>query len=174
MPPRRRTMLTPVQTMASEVGALPIRGSCGQLLVYVTVSPGRSVAAAHADQKKKAASAGAGGIGDGAPRQRVLLAALGEEAGVVGGVGLDGAGAMVRHGDRRGGGVVGVGADLAAEPLAEGGLRLGRELGVRGAALAEGGVVEDGGQLAVQPVGGPVGRDVCAVAPDGAELHAAE
>ena len=26
----------------------------------------------------------------------------------------------------------------------------------------------------MQPVGGPVGRDVAAVAPDGADLHAAE
>src|SRR5512141_2341187 len=41
-----------------EVISLPTSGSCGQLLVYdVPVSPGRSVAADHADQKKNALSA---------------------------------------------------------------------------------------------------------------------
>jgi len=49
-------MLTPVQTTVSPVGRLPTSGSWGQLLVYVTVSPGRFVAAAHEVQKKKAAS----------------------------------------------------------------------------------------------------------------------
>ena len=47
-------MLTPVHTTASPVGRLPTSGSCGQLLVYVTVSPGRLVDAAHEVQKKKA------------------------------------------------------------------------------------------------------------------------
>src|SRR6185369_3904859 len=54
MPPSNRMMLTPVQTTASPVGRLPTSGSCGQLLVYVTVSPGRLVDAAQDDQKKKA------------------------------------------------------------------------------------------------------------------------
>src|SRR5215203_4144971 len=56
MPPSSRMMLTPVHTTASPVGRLPTRSSCGQLLVYVTVEPGRFVDAAHDDQKKKAAS----------------------------------------------------------------------------------------------------------------------
>ena len=47
-------MLTPVHTIVSPVGVLPTRGSCGQLLVYETSSPGRFAAAAHALQKKKA------------------------------------------------------------------------------------------------------------------------
>jgi hypothetical protein len=49
-------MLTPVHTIASPVGTFPMRGSCGQLLVYEMVLPGRVVAAAHAVQKKKALS----------------------------------------------------------------------------------------------------------------------
>ena len=40
----------PVQMMASLVGRLSIRSSCGQLLVYVISSPGRLVDAAHDDQ----------------------------------------------------------------------------------------------------------------------------
>src|SRR5215468_6363064 len=56
MPPRSTMMLTPVHTSASEVGLLSISGSCGQLLVYVTLSSGRFVAAAHAEQKKNADS----------------------------------------------------------------------------------------------------------------------
>ena len=47
-------MLTPVHTTVSPVGALPTRGSCGQLFVYETLSPGRFAAAAHALQKKNA------------------------------------------------------------------------------------------------------------------------
>src|SRR5688572_14397866 len=53
MPPtaaRSRITLTPVHTSASGVTVLPTSGSCGQLLVYVTVSSGRSVVAAQADQ----------------------------------------------------------------------------------------------------------------------------
>jgi hypothetical protein len=43
---------------AEPVMVLPTSGSCGQLLVYeMPVSPGRSVDAAHDDQKKKAVSA---------------------------------------------------------------------------------------------------------------------
>ena len=49
-------MLTPVQTIVSAVGRFPTSGSCGQLLVYVMVSFGRLVDAAHAVQKKKADS----------------------------------------------------------------------------------------------------------------------
>ncbi len=41
-------MLTPVQTIVSAVGRFPTSGSCGQLLVYVMVSFGRLVDAAHA------------------------------------------------------------------------------------------------------------------------------
>jgi len=49
-------MLTPVQTTASPVGLFATSGSYGQLLVKLTVSPGRFVAAAHAVQKKNAES----------------------------------------------------------------------------------------------------------------------
>jgi hypothetical protein len=51
-------MLTIDHIAADVDSVLPTSGSCGQLLVYDRpVSPGRSVAAAQADQKKKAASA---------------------------------------------------------------------------------------------------------------------
>jgi hypothetical protein len=56
MPASSMMMLTPVQTTVSAVGRLPTSGSCGQLLVYVTVSPGRFVDAAHDVQKKNADS----------------------------------------------------------------------------------------------------------------------
>src|SRR3569832_221405 len=57
MPASSIRMLTPVHTIESDVGRFAISGSCGQLLVYVIVAPGRSVPAAHADQKKYAARA---------------------------------------------------------------------------------------------------------------------
>ncbi len=58
MPASSRMMLTIDHMAASLVMVLPTSGSCGQLLVYDTsVSPGRSVAAAHDVQKKNAASA---------------------------------------------------------------------------------------------------------------------
>ena len=51
-------MLTIDQIAALPGSVLPTMGSCGQLLVYESpVSPGRSVEADHADQKKKPASA---------------------------------------------------------------------------------------------------------------------
>src|SRR5690606_41116115 len=55
IPARSARTLTPVQTTLSPVGTLSMSGSCGQLLVYVIVSFGRFVDAAHADQKKNVA-----------------------------------------------------------------------------------------------------------------------
>ena len=58
MPPIRR-MIDAIDHSAEDgVIVLPTIGSCGQLLVYEwPVSPGRSVADDHDDQKKKPASA---------------------------------------------------------------------------------------------------------------------
>ncbi len=57
MPAISRMMLAIVQSEAVPVSSLPTIGSCGQLLVYDRpLSPGRSVVADHADQKKNAAS----------------------------------------------------------------------------------------------------------------------
>jgi hypothetical protein len=53
MAPIMTMMLAIDQMPAPAVGVLPTSGSCGQLLVYdKPVSPGRSVAADQADQKK--------------------------------------------------------------------------------------------------------------------------
>src|SRR6185436_6857562 len=58
MPASSRMMLAIDHIAAEVVIVLPTSGSWGQLLVYERpVSPGRSVVAAQADQKKKAASA---------------------------------------------------------------------------------------------------------------------
>src|SRR5215510_5629134 len=58
MPASSRMTLAMVHIEAAPDSVLPTAGSCGQLLVYESpVSPGRSVAADHADQKKNAASA---------------------------------------------------------------------------------------------------------------------
>src|SRR5437762_6373351 len=58
IPASSRMMLTIDHIAALPVIVLPTSGSCGQLLVYErSVSPGRSVAAAHEVQKKNAASA---------------------------------------------------------------------------------------------------------------------
>ena len=46
-----------VHMNTAPVGVFSTRGSCGQLLVYVIVSPGRSVVAAQDVQKKNAFSA---------------------------------------------------------------------------------------------------------------------
>src|SRR5215470_5919574 len=54
IPASSMMMLTPVQRTVSPVARLPINSSCGQLWVYVTVSPGRFVEAHQADQKMKA------------------------------------------------------------------------------------------------------------------------
>ena len=67
-------MLTPVQTIVSAVGRFPTSGSCGQLLVYVMVSFGRLVDAAHAVQKKKADNfRRLSGVGERARRNGVLV-----------------------------------------------------------------------------------------------------
>ena len=73
-------MLTIDHIAAESVIVLPTSGSCGQLLVYErSVSPGRSVAAAHDVQKKKAVSASRSAFcGQRAVRHRVLVAQLGE------------------------------------------------------------------------------------------------
>src|SRR5215831_8369250 len=57
MPARSMMMLTPVHNTVSPVARLLISGSCGQLCVYVTVSPGRFVEAHQEDQKINADSA---------------------------------------------------------------------------------------------------------------------
>src|SRR6478752_3922684 len=58
MPASRRMIEATVHIAAPPVSWLPTRGSCGQLLVYESPGlPGRSVEAAHDDQKKKAVSA---------------------------------------------------------------------------------------------------------------------
>ena len=58
IPPSSSTMLTIDHMAAPPVMVLPTSGSCGQLLVYeMSVSPGRSAAAAHDVQKKNAARA---------------------------------------------------------------------------------------------------------------------
>jgi len=58
MPAISRIMLTTVHIALPLVRVLPTSGSCGQLLVYESpCSPGRSVAADQADQKKNAAMA---------------------------------------------------------------------------------------------------------------------
>jgi hypothetical protein len=56
MPARRPTKLRTLHRTAPGVGPLAMRGSCGQLLVYVVPVPGRSVPAAHAVHQKKAPS----------------------------------------------------------------------------------------------------------------------
>jgi hypothetical protein len=69
------TTLTIDQTTLAADGRLSMSGSCGQLLVYVIARPGRSVAAAHAVQKKKAVSVRRrAGSGDGGLGHRVGFA----------------------------------------------------------------------------------------------------
>src|SRR5262245_17014018 len=58
IPASSRMMLAIDHIAAVVVSSLPTSGSCGQLLVYDSpVSPGRSVVADQADQKKNPASA---------------------------------------------------------------------------------------------------------------------
>ena len=106
--------------------------------------------------------------------QLVKRGVVAEEGGVVGLDGLDGAQPVGGDGDDARVLVVGVGAQLGLQPR----LQRGRLLGVE---VVEGNAVAaarprlgkpDG--LAVEPVGGPVGRGVGAVAPDGAELLPAD
>ena len=56
MPARRNSTLNADQRKVLAGGRLPTSGSLGQLLVYVTLLPGRSVVAAHAVHQKKAGS----------------------------------------------------------------------------------------------------------------------
>src|SRR5512132_3764204 len=56
-PAMSRTMLIIDQRRFADVGRFPTRSSCGQLFVYVTASPGRSVVQAQEVQKKNAVSA---------------------------------------------------------------------------------------------------------------------
>ena len=83
--------------------------------------------------------------------------------------------AVVRQGDRAAGGVVGIGAHDLFQATAQRGLLFFRQLRVGGhAAIGARPQVEQGHRLAMQPVRAPVGRDVAAVAPDRAQLHAAD
>ncbi|MNS56322.1 hypothetical protein D3C72_891780 [compost metagenome] len=119
------------------------------------------------------------GIAHGVRRHGVGLAKLlhgrvvAEQRGVVAAVGRDGGRALGADRDRAGGRIIGVGADVALQPGAQGGLLLVGELGVRLAEVAVGPAVEHEHELAVQPVRVPVRRDVGAVAPDRADLLAA-
>ncbi|MNV23187.1 hypothetical protein D3C71_1141920 [compost metagenome] len=70
-------------------------------------------------------------------------------------------------------GAVGVGAVLGLHAVAQHGLGGGVDVRKRLAVRALSGHVKPVEQLAVQPVGCPVGRLVGAVAPDGTQLHAA-
>src|SRR5688500_9901684 len=56
IPASSSTPLTPDHSTTGDDGALPIEGSFGQLLLYVTSDPGRFVAHAHDAQKKNACS----------------------------------------------------------------------------------------------------------------------
>src|SRR6266702_8588161 len=56
IPASNMMMLTPVHRTLSPVGRLPTSGSNGQLLVYVTLSPGLSAAADQAVQKMNPAN----------------------------------------------------------------------------------------------------------------------
>jgi len=163
------------------VSVLPTSGSCGQLLVYERPdSPGRSVAAAHDDQKKNAVSARRFL----AARQqvvahRVLIAQMleprivAEQACVVLRDRLDRACALRRHGDRAARRIVAVAPHL----VPHGGFD--RRALVRGERVERAAVallrqdVAQRDRFAVQPVGRPVGRDVAAMPPHGAELLAA-
>lgn len=66
MPASMKRMLKSDHMKVPDVGTLPTSGSEGQLLVKLTISPGRSVTVAQAVQKKKAASslrrAGSGSV----------------------------------------------------------------------------------------------------------------
>lgn len=60
------------------------------------------------------------------------------------------------------------------EMAAELALILRAELVVRSAEFRAGPFGEDETGFAMEPIGGPVGRDVTTVTPDGADFHAAE
>src|SRR3546814_17372372 len=91
---------------------------------------------------------------------------------MIGGQG-DGAGAAIRNGDRVRGGIKAVVPILLLQPV-----RLCRflpdiERVERLAIAVLGREAEPGGQFAVQPLGGPVGRLIGAVSPDRSALHSA-
>jgi hypothetical protein len=82
--------------------------------------------------------------------------------------------AVVRHGQHAAGRVVGIGAHLVAQSRLQRGLAL-RRLRVMGdAVLGLRPAIEQTDRLAVQPVRRPVRCDIAAVAPDRAELLAAD
>src|SRR5262249_50507946 len=72
------------------------------------------------------------------------------------------------------GGVVAVRTHREAQPFAQGRLRLRPELRVASPLLGARPVVEDQLGLTMEPVGGPVGRHVAAVTPDGADFHSSQ
>ena len=106
--------------------------------------------------------------------QRVHLGRAAEQAFVVGLIVADGGGADVADHQLAVGLVHPVAADLSAQTLAQRCLLLRGDVGIGGTVIERRPAVEDEGQLTVQPVGRPVGRQVGAVTPDRAELMAAD
>ncbi len=107
-------------------------------------------------------------------RNGIFLAAVAEDVGVVSGelAKCRGLVAVERHAIRRG--VVGVGSRLANQPRLQDGLLISIECGeVRRAVVLRPAVKQNAG-LAMNPVGAPVGRDIGAVAPNRADLLAAD
>ncbi len=77
-------------------------------------------------------------------------------------------------GDRPRRGVIAVGPKFGFQPVLEGSLLFGGQLGEGRNAFGPGPDFEKRRRFAMQPVGAPVGRDIAAMAPDRAELHAAQ
>ena len=120
------------------------------------------------------------GIGDGVVLHRIGFAQArgrrigSEQALVVACDDGDGCGAIGVESDYAALRVVGILADPGLQPPLQGGLPfLVQRLVVRGAGLALRPLVKDAHGLAMQPVSAPVRRDIAPVAPDRAELHAA-
>src|SRR5690606_25689514 len=87
---------------------------------------------------------------------------------------LDRVSAVRGDDDLAGLGIVGVRAQLFLQPRPQRAAPLGGKRLERRSPLARRPEVEEGGRLAVQPVGRPVRRDVAAVPPDRADLLAAD
>ncbi|MCY1223970.1 hypothetical protein D9M72_361100 [compost metagenome] len=98
---------------------------------------------------------------------------IGEELVVVGGCIGNGLRAALRHYQHVGGRIGGIAAVLGAQLFAQRGLRRRVKLRIGPAVGVLRGQLQPRGQFAVQPVSGPIRRLVGAVAPDGAQLHAA-
>lgn len=174
MPPSSIRMLTPVHITLSPVGRFPTSGSCGQLCVYVIVSPGRYCRRRpRRPPEERRQLPRPLRVRHCTPGNRVGRLPLRKQLRVIGCVGLEGPPAHPVNHNRVRRGIVRVRPEHLLQPCPQCALLLLIQLPESPAVSGPGPFLQDKLQFAPQPVRRPVLRHVAAVAPHRADFHPA-